>query len=90
MDWLHGGRDGDFSVFLLHFGAGDFPSRSLIKKSSELCFFRLWRRDPSGFGAVIACAVVYNCIVFCNAMLANRLQLNIVNCIGMAARRLLW
>ena len=33
MEWLREGRDGDVPVNFLHFGAGDFPSQSLIKNS---------------------------------------------------------
>ena len=44
--WLHEGRDCDFAVNFLHFGATNFPIESLIQKPAKSCFFRLWRRDP--------------------------------------------
>ena len=40
------GRDGIFSVIFLHFGAFDFPIKSLIQKPSKLYICRLCRRDP--------------------------------------------
>ena len=84
MEWLHEGRDCDFAVKFLHFGACDFPIKSLIEKPSKSCFFRLWRRDPV-FGAVIFCAAVRSCIVFCKAVSANRIVMVASRCVGAMA-----
>ena len=71
----------DLLADFLHFGASDFPSKNSFKKCFKIVFFSLWRRDPSGFGAIISDAVARSSIVFCNSVSADR--------IVMAASRLL-
>ena len=83
--------------------SGDFPSKIAFKKCFKIVLCLLWRRDP-GFGGAISEAVARSSIGFCSSIFANRivmaasrlvgaaaaclLQLDIVNCIGVAASRL--
>ncbi len=44
-----------------------------FEKRSKSSFFRVWRQDPSGFGAPIPDAAARSSIGFCNSVSADRI-----------------
>ena len=78
MEWLHEGCHSDLSADFLHFGANDFPSKNSFTKCFKILFFSLWRRDPSGFGAIISDAVARSSIVFYNSDSADRIVMAVL------------
>ena len=59
MEWLHEGRDCDFVVSFLHFGASHFPIKSLSEKPSKSYFTKV-----SGFYLYLVISMVTELIKF--------------------------
>ena len=55
-----------------------FLLKILLQSASKSSFFSLWRRDPSGFGAIISDAVARSSIVFYNSDSADRIVMAVL------------